>query len=367
MEKHQKKNMLIVDDIQLNRLILAELFSHDYHVIEAENGIAALDAINRYGDTLSVILLDLVMPIMDGFGVLEHLTESKQMESIPVILITGEHDEEKVLQGYAMGVADLIKKPFNPDIVARRVSNVVKLFASKQELEQKLREQKEMLEFQSERLRQSNLFVIDALSTAVEYRSLESGEHVKRVRLLTKALVKAMADHYPMDEASIESLSNAATLHDIGKIAIPDAILLKPGPLTREEFEIMKTHTIQGCLILESLNYMQDQEYYQYCYDICRHHHERWDGSGYPDGLKGDEIPIWAQATSLADVYDALTSDRVYKAAYSHEKAISMILGGECGVFNPRLIDAFSSISERLHTLIQVRDHGLIIDPNPVP
>lgn len=223
-----------------------------------------------------------------------------------------------------------------------------------------------MLEKQAERLRQTNLFVIDALSTTVEFRNFESGEHIKRIRLLTKVILEAMREDYPLDDMAIEAISNAAALHDIGKIAISDSILLKPGPLTQEEFEVMKTHTVRGCEILASLNYAQDLEHFTYCYEICRHHHERWDGNGYPDGLKGDDIPIWAQATSLADVYDALTSKRIYKGAYTHDQAISMILGGECGVFNPKMLHHFTEVADKLHDLIQARDHGLIIDPSHI-
>lgn len=199
-----------------------------------------------------------------------------------------------------------------------------------------------------DRLKRANSFLIDVLSTTVEFRNFESGEHVKRMRNLTYIFLKMMQDEYGLKPDLIEIIADAAVLHDIGKIAIPDAVLLKPGPLTKEEFEVMKTHTLRGCDVLESLNYVPDQEYYQYCYEICRHHHERWDGKGYPDGLKGNEISVWAQAASLADVYDALTSNRVYKKAYSHDKAVAMILGGECGMFNPALMEHFAAIHHEL-------------------
>ena len=212
-----------------------------------------------------------------------------------------------------------------------------------------LKEQKEKLENQAKRLKQSNQFVIDILSTTVEFRSFESGEHIKRIRTLTHSLLEQITAYYPLSPEEIEIIGNASAVHDIGKIAIPDSILLKPGPLTSEEFAIMKTHTIRGCEILSSLTHVQDQEYFTYCYDVCRYHHERWDGNGYPDGLKGDEIPIWAQATSLADVFDALTSKRVYKDSYTHDEAIKMILDGKCGVFNPKLLDCLGSIKDLFH------------------
>ncbi|MDR0470064.1 MAG: response regulator [Peptococcaceae bacterium] len=341
----EKKKILVVDDIELNRMILSDLFCDEFDVLEAENGQKALDLLYRYQDQIAIVLLDLVMPVLDGFGVLHDMQESKIIQSIPVIMITGENDDEKSLKGFELGVSDLLNKPFNSKIVYRRVINVVELYAHKQNLEEKLAEQKEMLEKQAERLHQSNQFVIDALSTTVEFRSCESGEHIKNIRGLTKILLEAVKDYYPdvypITKVEIGIIESASAMHDIGKIAIPDAILLKPGSLTSEEFEIMKTHAIRGCEILSTLNYTQDQEYYKYCYEICRHHHERWDGRGYPDGLIGDEISIWAQATSLADVYDALTSKRVYKPAFTHEQAADMIMEGECGAFNPILLDCF--------------------------
>lgn len=351
------RKLLVVDDIQVNRMILDDLFSEEFVVLEAENGLQAMEMIEKYKDELTVVLLDLVMPVMDGFEVLRRLNESGMIKTVPVIMITGEHDDEKTLTGYQLGVADLINKPFNSEIVYRRVNNVVDLYAHKMHLEQKLKEQREVLERQALRLKQANQFVIDALSTTVEFRNSESGEHIKRIRSLTKILLEAIRKHYPslypLTDVEIEAISNASAVHDIGKIAIPDKILLKPGRLTEEEFEVMKTHTVRGCEILSSLNYMQDKEYYNYCYEICRHHHERWDGGGYPDGLKGDEISIWAQATSLADVYDALTSKRVYKDAYLHEEAVAMILRGECGMFNPKMITCFMDVKDSLCDQIQ--------------
>jgi putative two-component system response regulator len=345
----QKRKLLVVDDIELNRLVLTELFGEEFEVVEADNGEVAMGLISLFGSEIAIVLLDLVMPVMDGFEVLQRMNASGLIQTIPVVLITGENDDEKALKGYALGVSDMIQKPFNPDIVERRVKNVVDLYDHKHDLERKLREQKEMLERQTERLRQSNLFVIDALSTTVEFRNFESGDHIKRIRTLTKILLEALVDDYPLTGEEIEAISNASAMHDIGKIAIPDSILLKPGPLNKEEFEIMKTHTVRGCEMLASLNYTQDQAYFAYCYEICRHHHERWDGRGYPDGLKGDDISIWAQATSLADVYDALTSKRVYKGAFDHDTAVQMILGGECGEFNPKLLKSFELVQESLN------------------
>ena len=339
-----KDILLVVDDVELNRLILRDLFDADYNVLEAEDGKAAVEIIDKYRESVSVVLLDMVMPVMDGLEVLEWMQKRDLLKTIPVVMITGEQDDDKLLHGYSMGISDLISKPFNPEITYRRVGNVVDLYAYKRDLEERVDEQRREIEKQAERIKQSNIFLIDALGTTVEFRSSDSGEHIKRIRLLTKNLLGALADEYGLTKDDFEAISNASALHDIGKIAIPDAILLKPGPLTKEEFEIMKTHTLRGCEVLESLGDMQDKQYYNYCYEICRHHHEKWDGRGYPDGLKEDEISIWAQVTSLADVYDALTSKRVYKGAYSHDEAMRMILGGECGAFNPKLLESMRRI-----------------------
>ncbi len=353
-----KKKLLVVDDVEINRIILKELFSEEFEVLQAENGRKALDYLQRYPSEIAIVLLDLIMPVMNGFEVLQNMQATGLIQKVPVILITGENDDEKTLKGYELGVSDLLTKPFNPRIVYRRVLNVINLYAHKENLETKLKEQKAMLEKQARRLRQSNQFVIDALSTAVEFRSCESGEHIKRIRGLTKVFLEAIKDAYPEDypltPEEIDMISSASAMHDIGKIAIPDSILLKPGPLDSQEFEIMKTHTIRGCEILISLNFARDEEYCKYCYEICRHHHERWDGNGYPDGLKGQNISIWAQATALADVYDALTSVRVYKPAFSHQRAVAMILRGECGAFNPKLLACFSRLESTLPEKIRL-------------
>ncbi len=355
-----RKKLLVVDDVDINRAILSELFCDQFDVLEAENGRVAVELIEEYRDSVAIVLLDLIMPVMNGFEVLQWMNEQGLIQTIPVVMITGEDDDEKTLEGYRLGVSDLVKKPFNPEIIIKRVNNVADLYAYKRNLEFKLREQKEILQKQALRIRRSNQFVIDALSTTVEFRSSESGEHIKRIRVLTKILLEKVRAFYPLSDEDIEAISNASAMHDIGKIAIPDSILLKPGPLTAEEFEVMKTHTTRGCEILDSLNYTQDKQYFQYCYEICRHHHERWDGRGYPDGLKGDEISIWAQATSLADVYDALTSKRVYKGAYTHEEAISMIMRGECGLFNPKLLDCLVEAQGTLYEQITAEPEGYV-------
>ena len=351
-----RKTILIVDDAELNRAILCELFQPRYLVTEAGNGREAMGIVSREGADIAVILLDIVMPVMNGIEFLKEMKRSGWIDKIPVILITAENNEDISLEGYTMGVSDIINKPFNPDIVLRRVENVIDLHNHKYHLERLVADQLAELNRQALKLKQMNTFVIDALSTAVEFRNGESGSHIKRIRVITKTLLEALFEQYHeyrFPQNAIDTIVSASAMHDIGKIAIPDSVLLKPGRLTAEEFEVMKTHTLHGCQILQSLDYTQEEEYYRYCYDICRHHHERWDGNGYPDHLKGDEISIEAQVVSIADVYEALISPRVYKSAFPHEKAVSMITTGECGAFNPQLLKCFLAIADRLYRKVQ--------------
>lgn len=347
----RKRQILVVDDVELNRAILAELFQDSYEVLEAENGRQALELLEARHEDILIVLLDIIMPVMDGFEMLQNMARREWKEEIPVVLITSENSDNALLRGYELGVSDIINKPFNPNIVKRRVDNTIELYLHKRHLEALVRQQVETLEKQALKLNRFNEFIIDTLSTVVEFRSCESGTHIRRVREITRLLLESLSFRYPeyaLPRGSIDKIVSAASMHDIGKIAIPDAVLNKPGRLTAEEFEIMKTHSLKGCELLQSINEGQDEEYYRFCYDICRSHHERWDGSGYPDGLAGNNIPIWAQVVSLADVYDALTSERVYKGAYTHAQAVSMILNGECGVFNPRLLNSFLSVASRL-------------------
>ena len=355
-----RRNILVVDDIEINRIILRSMFEEEFDVLEAENGLAALRVIDERSDDIAVILLDIIMPELDGVGVLRELTAKGLMSSIPVVIITGESDDQLSLTAYDMGISDMVQKPFHTGVVYRRVMNVIELYSNKRNMEEKLAEQKSMLEKQAERLFSSNQFLIDALSTTVEFRSFESGTHIKRVRLLVRGLLMQARKDYPVTDEEVKIISSASSMHDIGKVAIPDAVLMKPGALTDEEYEIMKTHPVRGCEILESLNYGQqmDATFFGYCYEICRHHHERWDGTGYPDRIKGEEISFVAQATALADVYDALTSKRVYRDALSHDVAVGMILRGECGPFNPLFLQYMTELDDVLRS-------GVLLEVEP--
>lgn len=335
---YNERTILIVDDIEINRAVLSEIFKDDYNTIEACNGVEALDIINS-GTEISAMLLDLIMPEMDGFETLREMNRLGKIQSIPVFLITAEESEEMLLEGYNLGAVDVISKPFRAHFLKHRIGNVIELYGYQNELES-------IVARQVESLNEMNRSMVETLATLIEFRDCESGEHVKRICGLTKILmtqVSSMYQEYYLPQEEINKIVTSSVLHDVGKIAIPDNILNKPGRLTDEEFEIMKQHTTKGCEILQKIPHIMDKGIYYYSYDICRHHHEKWDGRGYPDGLSGDNISIWAQVVAVADVYDALTSERVYKKAFSHETAVEMIRNGECGAFNPKVLKAFDA------------------------
>lgn len=349
-----KNKILVVDDALMNRDILKEILKDTYDILEAEDGKAALKILDAEDNEISAILLDLVMPVMDGFQVLEELNARKMIEKIPVLIISGENSTQNEQRCFDLGIADFIGKPFNARLVRKRVQNAAEHYANRNELEAKVEEQTNVLrkayitlKSQAEQLKRRNQDIIEILGTVVEYRNLESGEHVKRVGEYTRILAETFMVEYPeygLTQDKIDVIVSASALHDIGKITIPDSILLKPGRLTKDEFEYMKSHTTRGCELLESMKNVLDPKYEKVSIEICRHHHERFDGKGYPDGLKGDAIPLSAQLVSVADVYDALVNERCYKDAFSPEEAFRMIVNGECGVFSPRLMEVFRKV-----------------------
>lgn len=351
-----KEKILIVDDNAFNRDLLMEILKEEYDILEAENGRDALDIIKMERTNVAAVLLDLVMPIMDGYEFMKAAKEMGITDKVPVLVISGETDVQNENKCFDYGVSDFIGRPFNAIIVKKRVQNAVNHFAYKNRLEDKVQEQTEVLrkayrqlKAQTEQLEKQNQEIIDMLGTVVEFRNLESGEHIQRVKKYTEILGRQFAKQYPeygLTDEKIETIVAASALHDIGKIAIPDSILLKPGKLTKDEFDYMKSHTIRGCELLDSMHVQWDKNTRQASYEIIRHHHERYDGKGYPDGLKGEDIPISAQLVSLADVYDALVNERCYKEAFSKEKAFSMIINGECGIFSPRLMETFRTVRE---------------------
>ena len=344
-----RQQILIVDDSEMNRAILDEILRKDYRILEAENGEECIRILEQYGTDISLVLLDLVMLKMDGFEVLSVMNRRQWIEDIPVIMISSEDSSQFIQKAYEYGASDYIARPFDARVVYQRVFNTIKLYAKQRRLLNLVTAQV----YEKER---SNRIMLAILSQIVEFRNGESGLHVIHINVVTELLLEHLmsrSDRYYMSWAEQQLVVTASALHDIGKIGIDEKILNKPGSLTKEEFEIMKTHTLIGASMLERMKVYQDEAMVQIAHDICRWHHERYDGKGYPDGLRGDEIPISAQVVALADVYDALTSERVYKKAYTHEEAIQMILNGECGAFNPVLLQCLEEVQDRIKREIE--------------
>lgn len=347
----EPKTILIVDDDPINRKVLTKVFSPYYTIKEAENGREGLTQILEPSNRLCAILLDVMMPGMNGIEVLMKLKDQNLTEKIPVFLITSETGLSIVQGAYELGVMDVISKPVVPYVVLRRVRSVIELFEAREHLSGVVESQNIALLEQQKKIIQLNQGMIEALATAIEFRNEESGGHVQRISTITRIILENTVFGVGLSEEEIDNIALASIMHDVGKITIPDAVLCKPGKLTSEEFEVMKSHTTKGVDLLESIPQLHDSGIYDYARDIARHHHERWDGSGYPDGLEGDEISLWAQVVSLADVYDALSSDRIYKPAFPRAKVIEMILGGQCGQFNPDLLESFFSVEDQIFEL----------------
>lgn len=341
----EKQKILIVDDSEMNRDLLTDILEDQYDVLEAEDGYKAIDIIQERRDEISLVLLDIMMPGMNGFDVLKHIFLNKWNDSFAVIMISADDSPDNIKHAYEMGAFDYINRPFDAVIVQRRISNTMCLYARQKHLEKIVSEQ-------YEESAKSNQLMIAVLSHIVEFRNGESGSHVMHVNKIAEVLLNQLilhTDRYNLTQSDIALITTAASLHDIGKIAIPEEILNKPGRLTDEEFAIVKQHASIGANMLLDLP-MNHQEVplVRMAIEICRWHHERYDGRGYPDGLAGDEIPIGAQVVALADVYDALTSERCYKEAYSHETAVNMIMNGECGTFNPLILECLGEVSTLL-------------------
>ena len=344
-----QETILIVDDSALNRMVLTEILGKEnYTFLEAENGRQAVELLDCHPE-VDLLLLDITMPEMDGFGVLEAMNRYRWIEETPVIMISSEDAYPFIERAYDLGASDYITRPFDARVVCHRVSNTLMLYAKQKRLVQMVAEQV----YEKEKV--SNT-MISILSHIVEFRNNESGLHVVHIRTITELLLRRLrekTDRYPLTEADISLISTASALHDIGKINIPEQILNKPGRLTKEEFDIIKTHSAVGEHMLRQIPFNQNEPLVKVAREICRWHHERWDGRGYPDGLKGDEIPISAQVVSLADVYDALTSERCYKAAFDHETALNMIVNGECGAFNPLLLECLMDGADQIKQAMQ--------------
>lgn len=349
----EREKILIADDSAMNRAILTEMLGDGYEILEAENGRQAVSIMQTNVD-IDLLLLDIMMPEMDGFDVLAMMNKYHWIDDIPVIMISAENASSYVERAYDLGATDYISRPFDMAIVRRRVINTLMLYAKQKRLVRLVAEQV----YEKEK---SNSTMINILSHIVEFRNGESGLHVLHIQTATDILLRTLVrktDKYNLNAADISLISTASALHDIGKINIPASILNRPGKLTKEEFDTMKTHTTTGAEILDKLPFQQESPLVKTAYAICRWHHERWDGRGYPDGLKGEDIPIAAQVVAMADVYDALTSERCYKKAFGHDKAMEMILNGECGQFNPLLLECLTDAGARLHAELSLASSG---------
>jgi len=339
-----KQKILVVDDSKMNREILITMLEDDFDIIVAENGMVCLELLMQYGKAISAVLLDIVMPVIDGFEVLTYMNRNRWIEDIPVIMISREESDACIRRAFQLGVADYISRPFDNHVVRQRVFNTIKLYAKQRRLTALVSDQIHEKE-------KNNQMMIEILSQIVEFRNGESGLHVLHIKVLTEMLLEEIlkkTDRYRLTPELCQMIFIASSFHDIGKIGIDEKILNKPGRLTVEEFNEMKKHTLIGASMLSKMERYKEEPLIHIAYQICRWHHERYDGSGYPDGLVGDEIPISAQIVSLADVYDALISERAYKKGFTHERAIEMILGGECGIFNPILIECFMEIEQKI-------------------
>lgn len=349
MKKDEKSTVLIVDDSEMNRALLSDILEDDFNIIEAENGAQACAILKEHELDISIMLLDIVMPEMDGFETLAMMNNKGWIKTIPVIMISAETASTYMDRAYALGAVDYISRPFDERTVKHRVMSNHLLSLKQHEMAGILSDQV----YERER---DNRIMVEILSHIVEFRNGESGLHILHVATFTEKILTrllAITDKYSMTQSEISTIVNASALHDIGKMSVPDGILNKPGRLTQEEFEIMKQHTVAGDKMLMEIPYRSSERIIQIAREICRWHHERYDGRGYPDGLKGDDIPISAQVVALADVYDALTSKRVYKASFSHERAVEMIQNGECGMFNPIILQCLNDIKDDLKKELQ--------------
>lgn len=356
--KTGKKKILIVDDSEMNRALLDDMLSDSFEIIEAENGMEAMEILHEQELEISLMLLDIVMPVMDGFEVLAMMNSKGWIKTIPVIMISAETGGSYIDRAYDLGAIDYISRPFDERTVKHRVTSNFMLTVKQKEMS-------EMLSAQIYEREKDNSLMIEILSHIVEFRNGESGLHVLHVHAITEMLLEQLiktTDKYPLTNKEIRMISNASALHDIGKISIPSEILNKPGRFTPEEFEVMKQHTLEGAKMLSDIPFRENESLIQIAYQICRWHHERYDGRGYPDGLKGDDIPIAAQVVAMADVYDALTSERIYKPALKPEEAMRMIMGGECGAFNPVLLECLQVVAQKLKDELNVISFGHVTE-----
>lgn len=348
-----KKKLIVIDDVELNRAILKEAFKKEFDVLEAENGAVGLQKIKENQSDLAAIFLDIIMPEMDGFGVLQELNISSLIQNIPVFLITTDASSNVIERAYDYGAVDVIPKPFNIMIIKRRVQNMIEYFEAKHKSDSSIVQIDELLQMQRQDLNTSIGSLVGHVCEVIESRSKEESDHARRIREVTKTLAKEFSVEHPeygLKDNIIDSIANASVIHDIGKVYVSDEILTKPQKLSSEEMEIIRAAPTLGAKLLSSVQGIPEP-FCTFSKEIARSHMERYDGRGYPDGLKENQIPLSAQIVGLAEAYDVLVSKRVYKKAYSHDEAVKMILNGDCGAFNPDLIRAFEKAAPELEKI----------------
>ena len=353
--------IIIVDANKNSRKTLKNILQKEYEIVEESKGSIAWETIRKERKSLKAVLLNTELPEMDGFQILENMNQSRISESLPVIIISDERQPEIEGRCMELGAADYISQPFNDTVVKKRVENLVNHYTHKKQMEEKvenqmltLRKQYVVLQAQADKLQKKNDEMVEVVSNVAEYRSLESGSHLRRVKKYTRILGEYVKENYPeygLTDELLDIIVSTSALHDIGKVAIPDSILLNPGRLSDDEFDYLRSHTIRGCELLDDFKSVWSEEYIKIGKEICRSHHERYDGKGYPDGLEGDNIPISAQLVSIVDVYDAMTNERFYKGALAIERVFYMITNGECGVFSPKLLEAFRKVKPKFEEM----------------
>lgn len=356
----ERTTILIAEDVEINRSILKEMFEEQYEVAEAEDGQVAIDYLKENGDKVACLLLDLVMPVKTGFDVMEFMKEEGMMASIPIILITGDNSKETEETAYNYGASDVIYKPYIERVVMRRVKNVVDLYTHKNHMEALVKEKTLEIQEQSKRLIETNEMVLEALGRVVGYKTNESKEHTSRIRKFTRIMLNYVAKFHPeyeLDQEKIDMIVRATAMHDIGKLGIPDEVLLRYGKRSPADEKLMQSHTTIGCEILQSFSQISDQQFHHYCYDICRHHHERWDGKGYPDQLVEDELSLAVQIVSLVDAYEELITENAYHTPYTHQTAVQAIRDGEEGAFSPLALECFELANEEFRKLVEFSDN----------
>lgn len=360
-----KSIILIVDEKSENERVLKNALKEKYVIMSAKNNKQLEKLIVENANKITLIITSLSLFQFGGLEIINKSKEKEMLGEVGILVVLEEISSNGEELAYSLGASDTIKKPFNTDyIIVKKVERLVSIYNYQNNLEhlvkaqnEKILSQTSKLMEQTEKLNKININMMESISSVVEWRDWETGKHIKRLRCFTESLLVNVANNYPeyeLEKEDVDMIAMASTTHDIGKIAIPDAILLKPEKLTEQEFEIMKTHTTKGSEIICNFNAIDVNNYLGYCQDICRHHHEKWDGKGYPDGLVGDEIPIWAQVVSIADCFDALTSDRPYKKAFSSKVASQMILDGQCGAFSPKIIKSFKEVLPEFENLAVV-------------